>query len=99
MAVQCQTISVLSGIPKGSSIQIISTANQIIKTYEWYMDSVILPYNNNIITINTSNLNIGVHTLLLKAQSSCNNWGSYSQSFYITETCNNLITSFNIQII
>lgn len=105
MTVECQTISVsaLNSFPKGSIIQVTSKTSggsgHPVEIYEWYMDSTILPDNKDIIIINTSDLNIGVHALLLKAKNSCNSWGSYSQSFYITAACDNLITSFNIQIL
>ncbi len=102
MTVTCQILSVLgsiTNIPKGSTIRVTSTTSgsgQIVE-YEWYLDSTILLYNNSIITINTSILNIGVHILLLKAKDSCNNWISHSKSFNIIE--NNLVNSFNIQIV
>ena len=92
MTIQCQTISVLKGIPKGSLIQITSTTDpglgQTITSYEWILDGTTLSYNTNVITIDTTPLSIGVHTLQLNTQNSCGNTGSYSQSFYITEgTC------------
>ncbi len=90
MTIPCQTISVYQGIPQGSTIQITSTTDpgsgQTISTHEWILDSTALPYNTNIITIDTSSLTIGIHTLQLNAQNSCGNSGSYSQSFYISES-------------
>jgi hypothetical protein len=91
MTVSCQTISVLNGVPKGRIIQVVSTIDpgqgQSVSKVEWTLNAVTPPYNTGTITIDTSSLSIGVHTLLLKAQNSCGNWGSYSQSFYITEPC------------
>ena len=90
MTIPCQTISVFKGIPKGSLIKITSTTDpglgQTISTYEWLLDSTILSDNTNTIIIDTSSLNIGIHTLQLKAQNSCGNIGTYLQSFYITES-------------
>ena len=77
-------------IPKGSIIQAISTVypglNQTVSVYQWTLDGIVLPYNSASITIDTSTLNLGAHTLLLNAQNSCGNWGSYSQSFNIIES-------------
>ncbi len=77
-------------IPKGSTIQAISTvdpgSNQTVSTYKWTLDVTVLPDNSANITINTSSLSLGAHTLLLSAQNSCGNWGSYSQSFNIIES-------------
>jgi hypothetical protein len=89
MTVLCETISVLNGVLKGSSIQVVSSVDpgsgQTVKTYEWILDATTLPYNTGTIIIDTSSLSIGTHTLLLNAHNSCGNWGSYSQSFVITE--------------
>lgn len=89
MTISCQTISVFKGIPKGSLLQITSTTDagsgQTITSHEWILDGTILSYNTNVIIIDTTPLNTGVHTLQLNAQNSCGNTGSYSQSFYITE--------------
>lgn len=92
MTIPCQIITVLKGIPKGSLLQITSTTDagsgQTITSHEWILDGITLPYNTNIITIDTTPLITGVHTLQLNDQNSCGNTDSYSQSFYITEsTC------------
>ena len=88
MAVPCQTLSVLQGIPKGSIIQVVSAvdpgASQTVVSFEWILDSTTLPYSTGTITIDTSSLSTGVHTLLLNAQNSCGNVGYYSKSFIIT---------------
>jgi len=90
MTISCQTLTVIRNILKGSTLQITSTSDpgsgQTIVTNEWILDSTTLPYNTNIITIDTSSLTIGIHTLQLNTQNSCGNSGSYSQSFYISES-------------
>ena len=77
-------------IPKGGTIQAIATvdpgSNQTVSVYQWTLDGTVLPDNSANITIDTSNLSLGAHTLLLSAQNSCGNWGSYSQSFNIIES-------------
>ncbi len=77
-------------IPKGSIIQAISSVdpglNQTVSVYQWTLDGTVLPYNSANITIDTSTLNLEAHTLLLNAQNSCGNWGSYSQSFNVIES-------------
>jgi len=74
-------------IPKGSTIQAISLIdpglNQTVVAYQWTLNSTVLPYNSANITIDTSTLSLGAHTLLLNAQNSCGNWGLYSESFNI----------------
>jgi hypothetical protein len=74
-------------IIKGNIIQVISTVNpglnQTVSVYKWTLDATVLPDNSANITINTSSLSLGAHTLLLSAQNSCGNWGSYSESFNI----------------
>jgi hypothetical protein len=88
MTVSCQTISVLTGVPKGSIIQVVSVVDpgtgQTVQTLEWILDSTTLPDDTSTITIDTSSLSTGIHTLLLNAQNSCGNTGSYSKSFIIT---------------
>ncbi len=91
MTISCQTLTVIRNILRGSTLQITSTTDpgsgQTIVTNEWILDSTTLPYNTNIITIDTSSLTIGIHTLQLNTQNSCGNSGLYSQSFYISESC------------
>ncbi len=88
MTVSCQTLSVLQGVPKGSIIQIVSAVDpgtgQTVASFEWILDSATLSDNTGTITIDTSSLSTGKHTLLLNAQNSCGNVGSYSKSFIIT---------------
>ena len=88
MTVSCQTLSVLQGVPKGSIIQVVSAvdpgASQTVASFEWILNSATLPYNTSTITIDTSSLSTGVHTLVLNAWNSCGNVGSYSKSFIIT---------------
>ncbi len=88
MTIPCQTLSVLQGAPKGSIIQVVSDvdpgAGQTVVAFEWILDSATLSDNTGTITIDTSSLSTGKHTLLLNAQNSCGNTGSYSKSFIIT---------------
>lgn len=74
-------------IPQGSVIQAISTVdpglNQTVSVYQWTLDVTVLPVNTANITIYTYNLSLGEHTLLLSAQNSCGNWGSFSELFNI----------------
>jgi hypothetical protein len=76
------------GVPKGSIIRVVSVVDpgtgQTVQTLEWILDSTTLPDDTSTITIDTSSLSTGIHTLLLNAQNSCGNTGSYSKSFIIT---------------
>ncbi len=81
-------------ITKGSTIQAISSVdpglNQTVSVYQWTLDSTVLSYTSASITIDTSNLSLGAHTLLLSAQNSCGNWGAYSGSFNVINSTGNI---------
>jgi hypothetical protein len=101
MAVPCQVLEVLLGVPVGTNLsfnfQFISGAESPIVKYSWMVDSTVLP-NIDPVVINTQGLSIGIHKVTLTVQNACGNISPlYSKRFIVYElSCVNLQTAMAI---
>jgi len=78
MTISCQTLTVYTGIPKGSKIRLDAVSDagpgQTITAHEWRIDTAILPDNTGTVILDTQSMSLGMHTILLNVQNSCGNW-------------------------